>query len=401
VNLSWWRRFVGPALQLWGRRRVQAVLSTLGITVGVTGLILVVAIGEGANREMQSALGALGSGTLIVRAGTAPESAGALNLDRMESIRRLSGESLLHSVAVRHTQLDVTADQAGIEGARITGTSRAYRQFFRRSLHSGRFLADHDVLTGARVCVLGWEAGKTLFPRGQVIGQQVRIGNDWYKVVGWLGDSTSNMPQLESLDLSDMGQVVYVPYSAGLFGGRGAALDELMLRFDSEPSMMTGLRLVKRALGLTGDPPGVEYIIPIELIRHKQRMQQLFQVFLLGIAAIMLLVGGVGMMNIMLFNVITRRPEIGLRRAIGATRHDIIGQFVTESMVISLAGGAAGVVLGLLCAIVIDLATHWHTVFSLGAAGIGFVASLVIGGIFGSYPALQAASVSPVQSLRN
>lgn len=394
-------RFVAPALQLWSKRRLQAVLSTLGITVGVTGLILVAAIGEGANRELRAALGALGSGTLVVRSTAELPAESALTRQRLAAVERLAGGSLETSVPVRKGLWQAHANQSHLDNVRVTGTSRAFGEFLGRSLHGGRFLADHDVVAGSRVCVLGWEAGKALFPRGQVVGQQVRIGTQWFKVVGWLGDTAQRMPRLESLDMDELGHAIYVPYTASLFADRGASLDEVLLRFPDEGRMMSGLQLVKRTLALTSTEPAVEYIIPIELLRHKQRVQQLFRYFLLGIAAILLLVGGVGMMNIMLFNVISRRAEIGLRRAIGATRSDIIAQFVTESMVISLAGGCAGILLGLVGAAILDQYTDWQIAFSGSAALLGFTASVLIGALFGSYPALQAASVSPVQSLRN
>lgn len=395
------QRYLAPALRLWNRRRLQALLSTLGITAGVSGLILVAAIGEGASRELRASLGALGAGTLMVRNNAAQSGDNALTLQRVRAIERLGGPALQQLLPLRKGSWDVVANQTRVSAVRVTGATRGYRDLLQRDLHGGRFLADHDVRWGSRVCVLGWEAGKTLFPRGQVIGQQVRIGQHWFKVVGWLGDSTQRLPQLESLDLEELGQTIFVPYSASLFGDRGQALDELVLRFGDEASMMAGLAMVKRALALAAREPALEYIIPIELLRHKQRVQQLFQYFLLGIAAVLLLVGGVGMMNIMLFNVISRRPEIGLRRAIGATRRDIIAQFVTESMVIALAGGAIGILLGLVGALLLDVYSDWQLAFSGNAALLGFCASLLIGALFGSYPALQAASVSPVQSLRD
>ncbi|MFT4520712.1 MAG: putative ABC transport system permease protein [Halioglobus sp.] len=394
-------QFLAAALKLCSKRRLQTALSTLGITVGVTGLILVIAIGEGANRELQ---GALGSGTVIVRNSTEHNDQNALTLAKAQSIERLSKSSLQQVVPVRNGLYDVIANQSAVEQVRVVGTNRHFRQFYQKQMHSGRFLTDYDVRHGTRVCVLGWKAGKALFSRGQVIGQQVRIGRDWYEVVGWLGNTTHKMPELESLNLEALEQLVYLPISAALFSDRDNTVDELILHFDSETNMMAALpvvqRVVERSLNLEGGEPAVDYIIPIQLLRDKQKVQQLFQYLLFGIAAVMLLVGGVGRMNVMMFNVISRKAEIGLRRAIGATRRDIIGQFLTESMVIALFGGIAGIILGLLLSVIIDIATSWHMVFNVGAAFMGFAASLIIGGLFGSYPALQAASVSPVKSLQ-
>lgn len=394
-------RYIAPALKLWRQRRPQAILSTLGITVGVAGLILVIAIGEGAERELQHAVGALGAGTLIVRNTAADGQPNRLTEQKAQALVRLGGDSVEQLIPVRTAQRRISAGDNSLDSAILIGTTRHYAQLYPGGLHSGRFLADSDIQSGSRVTVLGWQAGKTLFPRGQVIGQQVRISGDWYKVVGWLGNSARNMPQVESLGLEELGQIVYVPINSPVFRPWGTALDELIVRFSGEAQLMSALGVVQRIFDRQQAESAVEYVIPIALLRHKQRVQQLFQYLLLGIAGLMLLVGGVGMMNIMMFNVIARRSEIGLRRAIGATRSDILLQFTTESMVIAVIGGVAGILLGLLCALTIDAVTSWHMVFKMGAAAIGFAASLIIGGIFGSYPALQAAAVSPVQSLRN
>lgn len=393
------RRWI-DAFKLWSRRRTQGLLSTLGITVGVSGLILVIAIGEGAGRELQNAVGALGSGSLILRAGDVEDERPVLTRQMAESVHRIAGDQLLASAPLRRAQITISAGEHTLEDARITGTDRHYPGFFDLDLHSGRFITDYDARHGTRVAVLGWEAGRSLFPRGQVIGQQLKLRGDWYTVIGWLKPGSRALPDIERLGIDSIDLEIYIPADSALFDLRGAALDELLLRFRDESALMGSLDLVQRVVELDGAESGVEFLIPIQLLRHKQRVQQLFQYLLFGLASLMLLVGGVGMMNIMLFNVLSRRPEIGLRRAIGATRRDIIAQFVTESMIVALAGGFGGILLGFASAVAIDLTTSWQLAFSAGAAVLGLAASLVIGGVFGAYPALQAAAVSPVQSLR-
>ncbi len=388
------------ALKLWSRRRAQGLLSTLGITVGVSGLILVVAIGEGANRELQNAVGALGSGSLILRVGEEPAGGPALTLATAQALARIAPQQLLASAPLRRAQATVYAGEHTLPDARIVGTDRHYPGFFDLALHSGRFITDYDARHGTRVAVLGWEAGRGLFPRGQVIGQQVKLRGDWYTVIGLLQPGARALPEIERLGLEGIDHDIYIPTGSALFDARGAGLDELLLRFADEAALMGTLDLVQRVLQVGREEHGVELLIPIQLLRHKQRVQQLFQYLLFGVASLMLLVGGVGMMNIMLFNVLSRRPEIGLRRAIGATRRDIITQFVTESMLVALAGGFGGILLGLACYVAIDVGTSWQLAFSAGAALLGLAASVVIGAIFGAYPALQAAAVSPVQSLR-
>lgn len=387
------------ALKLWKQKRLQAILSSLGIVVGVSGLVLVISLGQGANRELESAMGTLGAGSLVVKQPPGKQERPSLSVVRVNAARRLLAVSIDRMSVLTIKQLNTSSSDARLDAAKVIGTDRYYQQIFKLGLHSGRFLSDLDLSQKKRVCVLGWEAGQALFPRGQVLNQEIRIGNDWYQVVGWLRPSTYKLPKLEALGWSEADRIIYTPVTTLAGKNDGYFLDELILQFHNESTMTAALETVKRIISFGREESSLEYIVPIELLRQKQKLQQIFQYLLLGIAALMLIVGGVGIMNMMMLNVISRRAEIGLRRAIGATRHDIIAQFVTESSVIALVGGISGVVLGYVVSALIDQVTSWPMEFNGIAAAIGFASSVVIGVIFGSYPALQAASVSPVQAL--
>ena len=335
------------ALKLWRTRGMQALLSMLGVVAGVSGLVMVIALGDGANRELESALGSLGAGSVIIRSGTQQDD-NVLGIDTLEAVHRLLATMLHRYAALKSEQVQAAAEGELLENVKLIGTQREYYALYKLKLHAGRFLTAHDLAARARVCVLGWETGKGLFPRGQVVGQQVRIGGDWCTVVGWLALNTYQMPKLEGLGVSDVDRVIYTPITTLAGRREGFIVDEFILQFKDEAYMSAALGTLKRIVTRQVGEAAVDFIVPIELLRQKQKLQQLFQYFLLGIAAILLLVGGTGIMNIMLLNVISRRPEIGLRRALGATRQDIISQFVTESLVIAVAGGIMGVVLGFL-----------------------------------------------------
>lgn len=400
-------RYLRSALQLWKVRRVQAILSSLGIVVGVSGLVLVIALGEGASMELETALGTLGSGSVIVKrqheagAGTNEPATTShlLGHDRVAATRRLLADYLEDSTVLKLLQSNAVSSESRLDAAKVIGTDRHYQSIYKLQLHAGRFLAELDTRQKQRVCVLGWDAARSLFPRGQVIGQQLRLGKNWYLVVGWLKPVSYQLPKLEALQLAEMDRVIYV--SATTLSGNTTDLnyDQLVYKFRTEQQMTSALESLKHILTFGGQSTGLDYIVPIELLRQKQKLQQIFQYVLMGIAALMLIVGGVGIMNMMMVNVISRKPEIGLRRAIGATRKDIITQFVTESSVIALVGGFSGILIGLVFSVLIDLLTTLPMAFSGVAAAIGFCSSVAIGIIFGSYPALQAASVSPVQAL--
>jgi len=392
-------RYILPAIKLWRMNSAQALLSMLGVIAGVSGLVIVVALGDGASRELELALGSLGAGSVIVRSTAESSDQSILHGGHTPRIHKLLGQSLIRSAELRNRQLSVSSSARQIEAARVLSTDRNYQLIYKLSLYAGRFISEHDLRNHQRVCVLSWEVARLLFPNGQVLGQQLQIGGDLFKVVGWLAPSARNIPQLDALNVADLDQVVYIPLEHNGVTLDKTPLDEIVLQFNSENNMSTALNVLERVIAPQADVKTIEFIVPIQLLRQKQQLQQLFQYVLLGIAALMLTVGGVGIMNIMMVNVISRRPEIGLRLAIGATRRDIIAQFVTESLVIAVTGGCAGVAFGFLVSALIDWSTTWPIAYNFAAALIGFAVSVTVGVVFGSYPALQAALVSPVQSL--
>lgn len=392
-------RFLLSALKRWRVNRAQALLSTLGVMAGVSGLVVVVALGDGAARELRAALGSLGAGSVILRDSAAEPAEGLLQQRHGARIEDLAGDTLRRASMARFSRAPVNSAQARLDNIQIIATDRQYLPIFRLSLYAGRFLTEHDVARGQRVCILSWDLARTLFPNGQVIGRQVRIGSDWYRVVGWLASESRELPRLDALNLSERSRSVYIPLERALTPGMETHVDEIVLQFENESTLASALQLIKRIVAADAREGGIDYIVPLELLRQKQAVQQLFQYFLLGVAALMLTVGGIGIMNMMMVNVISRRSEIGLRLAVGATRRDITAQFVTESLVIATGGGVLGILAGYLIATLVDWTSQWPIAYSPEAALIGFAVSVTVGVVFGSYPALQAASVSPLQSL--
>lgn len=387
------------AVKLWSNYRSQAVLSALGVIAGVAGVVIVVAVGGGAKKELDAAMGTLGAGAVLVRNAAENTENHQLTIDFVDRIQSLLSPAIETTAMVQTATLGAITQQAEIRELRVMATEGSYRSIFRLDLYGGRFIADHDIRSGQKVCVVSWEAARRLFPNGQVLGQQIKLANAWYTVVGWLQPGANKLPRLNALNLSDINLRVYTPLRLATVRSR-TPLDEVVVQFNTETVMSGSLELLQRVVSRDSDEPGVELIVPIELLRQQQAMQNLFQYFLLGVAALMLAVGGVGIMNTMMLNVITRRPEIGLRVAVGATRQDIVMQFVSESLVLATAAGIVGVILGFLIAGIIDLSTSWSMAYDPAAAWLGFTVAVTVGAIFGGYPALQAASVSPIESLR-
>src|SRR5690606_29335613 len=215
------------ALQLWRKRRLQALLSTLGIAAGVAGLVLAVALGEGARREMDDALGGLGARTLVVR--HRPDAGGQpLTTAHQRRIVRLLGTELDGLAPVRADTLPVQGADGHLDAVRALATDRHDGALVPLPLRAGRFLADRDIAAGERVCVLGWALGRRLFPRGQVVGEPLRIGDEWFRVVGWLQPGALRLPGLGTLGLGGADQSLYVPF--GVLGSPGdGELDELLV----------------------------------------------------------------------------------------------------------------------------------------------------------------------------
>lgn len=388
--LGYLHSYLHQALSNWRKKRTQVLLSSLGVMAGVSGLVLVIALGEGAGRELKQALGTLGTGTVFVRESGDTD---LLTTEREQVVADLLSDQLITTATLSRDKSRVTSRDSDQTNVSVLYATPRIKQLYKLNTYLGRFISEHDMRTRNPVCVLGADIGKSLYPRGQLLGQSLRVGQTWCSVVGLLHSTSASIPKLKSLNLSDLDQTVFVA------AADRQRVDEMIVQFTDEQTMINSLSTLKRILELRQREESLSYLIPVELLRQKQNLQRLFQFLLLGAAAIMLIVGGIGIMNTMMINVMSRQSEIGLRRAIGAQRRDITIQFLTESMIIAVIGGSAGIVLGFLGSVSVDQLTSISMVFDSSAAIMGFIASVTVGVVFGSYPAIQAAGVSPVQAL--
>jgi putative ABC transport system permease protein len=383
--------------------RLRSSLSILGVVFGVAAVIAMSSVGEGARRETLAQIASLGIDTVTVRprpAEPGERTPAALPAAAAESIGRVV--PAVRAVAPLRVA-ELPAEAGGRSAAVVAiGTTPAYREATRLEVAAGRFLADVDVADRKRVAVLGAAAARALFPLGSPVGESVRVGGDWFRVVGVLEGRASPRGRGAAIRGRDLNRSVLVPLGALDRGAdrRLDGVDEVVFRLATPEAVVPGagvaLALVRRATG--GEP--VEAIVPREILRQRERTQRVFNVVTGAVAAISLLVGGIGIMNIMLASVAERTREVGVRRALGARRRDVAAQFLVESSLLTVAGGLLGSVLGLVGSALIQLFAGWPTAVHPLMLAAALVVALAVGIGFGFYPAWHAAGLDPVEALR-
>jgi putative ABC transport system permease protein len=280
----------------------------------------------------------------------------------------------------------------------------AYQAIVRLQLAGGRFLSTIDDSGGTEVCVLGSELARRLFRYADPVGQFIRVRDDYFKVVGVLAQHGASLAA-GAMAWRDLNNTVLVPLAAlskqGLHVAPGQPVSEIWLQTGNVDQVEAIGRLLRTTLErLHNGRPDVDVIVPRELLAQRYRTQQTFSVVVGSIAVIALLIGGIGIMNIMLTSVIERTHEIGIRRTVGATRQHVTIQFLTESLLMTLSGGVMGIVVGVGIALGITSYAGWATHVSVLALLLAVSVSLAVGLIFGIYPAVKAANLQPVDAVR-
>ncbi len=420
VNLK--RSLLLGIKSLW-LHRLRSLLTALGIVFGVSSVIAMLAIGEGASHEAQEQIRKLGSQNVIVRSVKPPGSSSDSN----------SGRSYVLEYGV--TARDVRQMLATIPGikmvvpnrevgeyvrhkrrrvdAKVSGVIPIFPEMRNREVVEGRFFNLLEMEERRNVCVLNREAARELFPLDPVIGGAVKLGNTYYHVVGIL-ESAAALPEntgggdeqkfemfipLETM-LERYGDVVMKARS-GSFEAEKVEFHEVTVVVDEPAEVESKAEAVRHLLETNHDEPDFKVIVPVELLRQAERTKQIFTIVLGSIATISLVVGGIGIMNIMLASVTERTREIGIRRALGGRRRDIIVQFLVEATLLSGIGGLIGVGLGLSIPAMVTQFSGMVTVVKTWAPVLALTISVLTGVVFGLYPALRAAKLSPVEALRH
>ncbi len=381
--------------------KLRSGLSILGVVFGVAAVVAMSSVGEGARREAVAQIGSLGVDTITVRArkGLKPGEAGLRLRDALALAAVVPG--VVAIAPVREATLEAEMGSRHTDAV-LVGTLPDYARTARLELASGRFLADLDVTDRKRVAVLGSAVARSLFPFGDPRGERVFVAGDYYQVVGVLAGRGRAGGRGAPIRTRDVNQCVFIPLPALDRGSdpRADGVDEIVLRLQEAEQGSAAAEVVRSRLLRTTGAEGFEVVVPREILRQKERTQRIFNVVTGAIAAISLLVGGIGIMNIMLASVAERTPEVGVRRAVGATERDIAAQFLTEASLLTVVGGLLGALLGIAGSVLIQRFAAWPTALSPLLLLLALPMALAVGIGFGFYPAREAARLPPMEALR-
>jgi putative ABC transport system permease protein len=392
--------------------RLRSALSMLGMVFGVAAVIGMLSIGAGAERQALAMIESLGVRNILVRGkelkadelaevrkkspGLAPRDAAAI-ADAVPGVETVVPRITLDATKVR--------SRTGKAEARVEGVSWRHAELFALPVAEGRFFDETDERSHAQVAVVGAGVRRDLFGYDAAVGRDVKVSDVWLEVVGVLGATEGGGSTVGGVQVGSSGRAIYIPVSTALRkfdrDPTKAAYDEIVVRLAPESVPQAGAEAVRGLLErLHAGADDYEIVVPEALLEQSRRTQRLFTIVMGCIAGISLLVGGIGIMNIMLASVLERTREIGVRRAVGATRAAIRNQFVIEASAISLAGGSAGVVMGVLIAVLVAASAGWPTVVTVWSIVLSFGVSIGVGLASGIYPATRAAAVDPIEALR-
>ncbi|MHC5154578.1 MAG: ABC transporter permease [Planctomycetota bacterium] len=413
---------------LW-MHRLRSTLTMLGIIFGVSSVVAMLAIGEGASRDAQDKISQLGSRNIIIKTIPPPEDKSSVGQQQTlkeygltyDDAERFRGAIPNVRVLVPNRRI---SEQALYRNKRISieviGTVPWYTEISSLRLKYGRFITSVDTHYKQAVCVIDEFVRKELFVFDDPLGQNVKIGGDYYRVIGIVtaqkADAEAELQGQKKNGSAgaNIGKI-YIPLTTARtrfgemsiqIGTSGATLErvelqEIIVQSRDIDQVLSTRRSIQTILSRFHKKNDYEIVVPLELMQRAKDIQRIFTIVLGSIAAISLLVGGIGIMNIMMATVSERTREIGIRRALGARKRDIIMQFLSETLILTLCGGILGMAVGALIPVLVTYFGQMRTVITLSSLVMAFGISAAVGIAFGIYPAYRAANMDPIESLRH
>jgi len=392
--------------------KLRSLLTMLGIIFGVGAVVAMLSIGEGAKQEALKQIELMGVNNIIIQdagfkdaqlsAARAAFSPGLTVWDA-EAVGQVVSD-VLCAVPVRIDEVDADYNTEKVK-INLIGTNGLYYLVNNIVTSKGRLPDEEDYANNRRVCAVGNGIKKALFPFTDTVGNDIKINGIWFKIIGELENKNISTRNVGSYKVRNYNNDVLIPLSCSeKYFSRGSLkspLEQIIVKVDKNADIHAVGNILQRIMNRRHhNQSDFEVVIPEELLRQSQSTQRIFNIVMGTIAGISLLVGGIGIMNIMLSSVLERTREIGIRRAVGATKNEIMGQFLTESVALSFSGGIIGIILGVALAKIITFYAGWITIVSLFSVLLAFGVATIVGLIFGLYPAKRAASLHPIEALR-
>lgn len=393
--------------------KLRTLLTMLGMIFGVGAVVAMLSITAGAQAEMLSYIDMLGVNNIIIEAKE------SLDRDELQVRRTVSpGLSFRDFRAIEENVSGIealtprkrfkptsTLPKSQDETPLLIGVLPNFADINSLKIISGRFFTEAENIASAPVCVLGESAKVGMLGYDDAVGKWVKVNSQWLQVIGVLTQQAT--ADVEGLEVSNRNNLIISPLNTVLrrFEDNNSYLkdeiDGIYIKVKNDVDSVEAANVVQAILNATHKEAGdFSVVVPAQLLEQRRQTSFIFSVVMICIAGISLLVGGIGIMNIMLATVLERTREIGIRRAIGAKQADIIRQFLTEAVLISIVGGLIGIAFGFTLSRVIAAAAGWSTVVTFASIAVAFGVSVFIGLLFGIYPAVQAAKLDPIEAIR-
>jgi putative ABC transport system permease protein len=395
--------------------KLRSLLTMLGMIFGVGAVVAMLSITAGAQKEMMSFIDQLGVNNIIVEAHE------ALDRNELQTVRAISpGLTFRDYRAISENVPGLAAitprkrfkpqrllPKTSQEPPQLIGVLPNFVEINSLKMVSGRFFTEDENRSSAPVCVLGEGAKVSLLGYDEGVGKFIKVNDTWLQVIGVLMPQASGDADVEGVQAVNRNNLVIAPLNTVMrrFEDNTSYLkdeiDGIYMKVGPNMDSIETSNVVKAILTATHKDAGdFTIVVPAGLLEQKKQTQLIFNIVMICIAGISLLVGGIGIMNIMLATVLERTREIGIRRAIGARQNDIVRQFLTEAVLISIVGGLLGIVFGYTLSKIIASSAGWSTEVTSGSIFVAFGVSVFIGLLFGIYPAVQAAKLDPIEAIR-
>jgi putative ABC transport system permease protein len=383
--------------------KLRSLLTMLGMIFGVAAVVAMLSIGAGAQQEVMAFIEQLGVRNLIVEAREATDWQ-AMQATRKTAQANLEGVAA--ATARKRFKAGRMLPRPTGEMPVVYGVSTTYVGISGLNVARGRFFTEDEAEAAAPVAILGQAAAAAIFGATEPLGQHVKVNDAWFRVIGVTGPQLSVQSDVAGVPSQDRNNLIYVPLMSAVlrledsYSNIKDEIDGIYLQLAPDIDSLRSADLLTGLLNASHRNAGdFSVIAPAELLAQQQRTRRIFEMVMVAIASISLLVGGIGIMNIMLASVLERTREIGVRRAVGARRADVIRQFLIETTLISGIGGVVGVIVGVLLSELVASLAGWSTIVTGLSIALAFVVSVTVGIVFGLYPAVRAARLDPVKAL--